>query len=453
MERESNLDINMQYKIFSDKIELAMKLTNNISIPALVLEYLINDNLIFNLEDLKQLFEHFGEVLYIVIKEKQSVILFKTFFSACICKIVMENKENYFENMNNNFIIRWFDLKQDAHLIPYQVKEIFVKISTKNLMMMNENNNSNKFNINKINIGVKTDTILNFDNNINNMNIYPNSNQINTGNNMINPIINNNMIDVIPRMSNFNRNVLNYNNSINNINGLQKPIIINDNLFMNSNNINILNGYNNNINLNVFNNINNFEIMNSHDYFNNTNIINNKGSINNLNNNIQKNYKNRMFNRNNLFVNNNYINNIKNINNNEDKFSGKYTCKFEILLENDSEFQISRKVIGSKGINMKKIIDECQLEGESESVKLRLRGKGSGYKEGPQQKECDEPLHLCISTKTREQINKACFLVNKLLEKIHEEYKIFCKKYGKKPKCEKIARKIENRNFNFKFNN
>ena len=80
MERESNLDINMQYKIFSDKIELAMKLTNNISIPALVLEYLINDNLIFNLEDLKQLFEHFGEVLYIVIKEKQSVILFKTFF-------------------------------------------------------------------------------------------------------------------------------------------------------------------------------------------------------------------------------------------------------------------------------------------------------------------------------------------------------------------------------------
>jgi hypothetical protein len=172
-----------------------------------------------------------------------------------------------------------------------------------------------------------------------------------------------------------------------------------------------------------------------------------------LNNNIQKNYKNRMFNRNNLFVNNNYINNIKNTNNNEDKFSGKYTCKFEILLENDSEFQISRKVIGSKGINMKKIIDECQLEGESESVKLRLRGKGSGYKEGPQQKECDEPLHLCISTKTREQINKACFLVNKLLEKIHEEYKIFCKKYGKKPKCEKIARKIENRNFNFKFNN
>ena len=103
--------------------------------------------------------------------------------------------------------------------------------------------------------------------------------------------------------------------------------------------------------------------------------------------------------------------------------------------------------------NEKKIIDECQLEGESESVKLRLRGKGSGYKEGPQQKECDEPLHLCISTKTREQINKACFLVNKLLEKIHEEYKIFCKKYGKKPKCEKIARKIENRNFNFKFNN
>ena len=103
---------------------------------------------------------------------------------------------------------------------------------------------------------------------------------------------------------------------------------------------------------------------------------------------------------------------------------------------------------------MKKIINECSKSGEDgEGVKLRLRGKGSGYKEGPENKESDEPLHLCISSKTKEEMNKACFLVNQLLDKINEEYKVFCKKNGRKPKTEKIARKMENQNIHFKFNN
>jgi hypothetical protein len=32
-------------------------------------------------------------------------------------------------------------------------------------------------------------------------------------------------------------------------------------------------------------------------------------------------------------------------------------------------------------------------------VKLRLRGRGSGYKEGPEKRESQEPLHLCVSSK------------------------------------------------------
>lgn len=36
---------------------------------------------------------------------------------------------------------------------------------------------------------------------------------------------------------------------------------------------------------------------------------------------------------------------------------------------------------------------------ESDSIKLRLRGRGSGYKEGPNKAESDDPLHLCISCK------------------------------------------------------
>lgn len=55
---------------------------------------------------------------------------------------------------------------------------------------------------------------------------------------------------------------------------------------------------------------------------------------------------------------------------------------------------------------MKKIIDTCLFDAGSEYknkqdlVKLRLRGKGSGYKEGPEKKESNEPLHLCVSSKS-----------------------------------------------------
>ena len=177
--------------------------------------------------------------------------------------------------------------------------------------------------------------------------------------------------------------------------------------------------------------INNNNFIN---YNNNTNIFNNINNINNLNN---INYNHRFFNHNHNVYQPNI--NIKNVNMFEEKVPGKFTCKYEILIENEPEFQVASKLIGSNGYNMKKIRNECNSE-----VKLRLRGKGSGHKEGPQNKESDEPLHLCVSSKTKEQLNKACFLVNKLFDKINEEYKLFCKKIGIKPKTEKIGRKIEN---------
>lgn len=59
---------------------------------------------------------------------------------------------------------------------------------------------------------------------------------------------------------------------------------------------------------------------------------------------------------------------------------------------------------------MKRIIENCTqgCEQYSEVVKLRLRGKGSGFKEGPKQEESNEPLHLCVSSKYYEKYTKAC---------------------------------------------
>ena len=123
---------------------------------------------------------------------------------------------------------------------------------------------------------------------------------------------------------------------------------------------------------------------------------------------------------------------------------GKFTCKFEILIPNDQEFQVVRRLIGSKGCNMKRIVDSCK-SGDQIGVKLRLRGRGSGYKEGPENKESDDPLHLCISAKNQEGLKKACGLVTELINKIYEEYKKYCNKIGIVP-LPKIANKIDGTN-------
>ena len=92
---------------------------------------------------------------------------------------------------------------------------------------------------------------------------------------------------------------------------------------------------------------------------------------------------------------------------------------------------------------MKKIILECKDDNNKDNVKLRLRGRGSGYKEGPENKESDEPLHLCISTKNQESMNKACKLVEILLNKINDDYKKYCIENNIVPITNQLAIKID----------
>ena len=90
----------------------------------------------------------------------------------------------------------------------------------------------------------------------------------------------------------------------------------------------------------------------------------------------------------------------------------KITSKYEIsCVDDDSSkaFLLAKRIIGPKGSNMKKIIEACfeDIRFEPDALKLRLRGRGSGFKEGPRNEgshlvyqECNEPLHLCLSAKT-----------------------------------------------------
>ena len=111
----------------------------------------------------------------------------------------------------------------------------------------------------------------------------------------------------------------------------------------------------------------------------------------------------------------------------------KYTCRFEIQIENDKEFQVARRIIGSKGINMKRIIDKCckGLGGRAHDVvKLRLRGKGSGFKEGPHNTESNDSIHLCISSKFQKKYEIAISEIEKLLKKVYHEFSDYCIKLG-----------------------
>lgn len=122
--------------------------------------------------------------------------------------------------------------------------------------------------------------------------------------------------------------------------------------------------------------------------------------------------------------------------------SGKYTCRFELQIENDKDFQVARKLIGAKGCNMKKIVELCGGSTDND-VKLRLRGQGSGFKEGPMNKESDDPLHLCISSKNPEKYTQACGLVEDLVNNVFEEYKRFCQKYNKVQVSKLVVKKEE----------
>ena len=462
MEQEIN-QIIINHKTIADqnlsnKVEKALQQLNNITIPSIILEYSSPDNLDFELVDLKQFYEHFGEVLNITINGKQSIVLFKTFFSANICKIFLENKDNYRKNMDTNFKVRWFDYNKDINILPPEAKALFHQINDKNIKENLLNNNAiNNINPNNVDIN------LNLNMQMNNLNINGNLNPLTQNQTIINPNIQylrNNLSIPINNFSQPGIGIIPNYNIINQLQNQQQNVINQMNMMINQNtpNINNLNNFNsigilNNIN--NINNLNNLNInnMNNINNLNNTNNINNLNSINNINNmnglNVNNigninNYSNLLNNQNNQRINNNQFSN------NEEKNSGKFTCKYEILIENDSEFQIARRLIGSKGCNMKKIINECKTIGDGDGVKLRLRGKGSGYKEGPQNKESDEPLHLCISAKNSEEMKKACLLVEELLERIHKDCKEFCDKNNITPACTEIATRIENKNSIYK---
>jgi hypothetical protein len=125
----------------------------------------------------------------------------------------------------------------------------------------------------------------------------------------------------------------------------------------------------------------------------------------------------------------------------------KYTCKFEIQIDNEKDFQVARRLIGPKGNNMKKIGEMCargkNCKNMHDFVKLRLRGKGSGFREGVCKEESNENLHLCVSSMYYEQYKIACDEITKLILQVYKDYYNYCRNKGIKTEILRI-KKFEN---------
>lgn len=102
----------------------------------------------------------------------------------------------------------------------------------------------------------------------------------------------------------------------------------------------------------------------------------------------------------------------------------KSICRFFVGIEDDSDFQVCRRLIGPGGENMKRITSEAT------EAKIRIRGAGSKYLEGPDQKESNDPLMICVSATSQKHFERAVSQVETLLEKVHGQYRVFCRSKG-----------------------
>ena len=414
--------------VSQEKLEIFIQQKYNITIPSLIFEYLSEENIDFEINELKNFYSLFGEIIDFILKGKISIVLFKTFFSAERCRIYLLDNDNFKENKRNNFSIRWLDYDKDINIIPYENKKIFETfhncnlINIKNIQDNNiQQNSKNINNTNKIQIStynINNNTNNNMNNNMNNIINNYNSNNIFMPQNIM--IQQNNQMKMDQSIS------MNTNNINNLSSNLQNFPNLNSQNYQNLQNMHPMQYYNGMENLIMHQGMNMPLILNQN--INNINNINNIFAIQLSNQpyNNQKPYSSNL----NISI--------------EEKNYGKFTCKYEILIPNDKDFQVARRLIGSKGCNMKRILNECkQSNNINDNVKLRLRGKGSGYKEGPQNKESEDPLHLCISAKNQEEMKRACELVDSLLDKIYDEYKKYCSKNNIMPIATQLAKRID----------
>ena len=305
-------DQNLIEPHLSSKIERFIQESQGVTIPSIVFEYLAKEDKDFEYKDLKNFYEQFGDIDEFELNGKISIVLFKSFFAANVCREILSNEHNFKDNLKKDFNVKWFDIEKDKELINKHLLEKFNKINEKNIINIKLNLKDLKKNGNH-----NHKTQVNNDNNYNNNNYEFKNNFKNNEMNMkinfninMNNVNNLNLNNTINGFSDLNGNKINLNGFYNG-NGQNFDI---NSQFVNDNQVNLKTLFNN---LKITNNINNnFPInnINNINSFNNNIITNNFNQINNS-----------YFNHNNNNINSIIINNNSNLsNNNLSPINGKY---------------------------------------------------------------------------------------------------------------------------------
>jgi hypothetical protein len=456
------------------KIENSLKKKYNFVIPAIQIEFAADSKIELIKEDLNKFFSLFGEISYINIVEDKSnaYILYKFYFSAMFAYYAIRDILNI-NNDGQNFINSGNDEKIDVKLFMNKNGNEKEEDEKNINDYENNNNNANNFgNVYNMVTPVKSSLDFQFKGSNNfkeKISVLNNFNNNNNNNNSNNDNVNTNKINYYQIINNNN------NNSVNSFNINQKI-----NPFSNNSNVNYSQqekneeDYYENDNRNFMSNNTSNIINNNDSHFKNSNkkkFTNNNNNFTNFNNNLDidpdfyfaqqrqilmnymmmnyiQNYRYKMIN---IMKNKEVYLNSKNNPYKEPKinfesftldhkntinfntFSNreyifKYVTNYNIQIENDDKFQVTKRIIGKNGFFLKKIIYESCIKYGDNSTKIRLRGRGSGYKEGKVFSESDEPLQLCVSSLNFPTYINCCNLVENLLKRIYKDYAEYLKK-------------------------
>jgi len=98
---------------------------------------------------------------------------------------------------------------------------------------------------------------------------------------------------------------------------------------------------------------------------------------------------------------------------------GRWRCTFFVGIEETREFGFAKRFIGLRGSNMKAIVAQCP------GTKIRLRGKGSGFKDQATGYESRDPLQINVNSLNFDEYVRSQAMVVELLRHIYAEYEAY----------------------------
>ena len=132
----------------------------------------------------------------------------------------------------------------------------------------------------------------------------------------------------------------------------------------------------------------------------------------------------------------------------------KYVSRYIVQIENEKNFPVTKMIIGNNGMLLRTILIENCINYGDHTTKIRLRGRGSGYKEGPKNEESKDPMELCISSLSLSSYIRCSIAIENLLRQVYCQYYIYqCNNFSLEKKKENNNNNILNGNKEFKDKN